>query len=64
MTTRHVPVPAVDGRSDPEAPDETPGPAGISRRSVLKVVGMGADGYATWKIGRYADRELLPRAKR
>lgn len=26
------------------------------------LVGMGADGYATWKIGRYADRELLPRA--
>ena len=28
------------------------------------VVGMGADGYATWRIGRYADRELLPLAKR
>lgn len=28
------------------------------------VVGAGADGYATWKIGRYADRELLPRTKR
>jgi len=28
------------------------------------LVGMGADGYATWKIGRYADRELLPRARR
>ena len=28
------------------------------------VVGMGADGYATWRIGRYADRELLPRARR
>ena len=27
------------------------------------VVGMGADGYATWKIGRYADRELLPRKR-
>jgi len=26
-------------------------------------VGMGADGYATWRIGRYADRELLPRAR-
>jgi len=25
------------------------------------LVGMGADGYATWKIGRYADREILPR---
>jgi len=28
------------------------------------LVGAGADGYATWKIGRYADRELLPRARR
>ena len=25
--------------------------------------GMGADAYVTWKIGRYADRELLPRAR-
>jgi hypothetical protein len=38
----------------------------IGRRIPLVggVVGMGADGYATWKVGRYADRELLPRAKR
>jgi hypothetical protein len=28
------------------------------------LVGMGADGYATWKVGRYADRELLPRKAR
>ena len=28
------------------------------------LVGAGADGYATWQIGRYADRELLPRARR
>ena len=28
------------------------------------VVGAGADGYVTWRIGRYADRELLPRAAR
>lgn len=28
------------------------------------VVGAGADGYATWQIGRYAERELLPRASR
>lgn len=28
------------------------------------VVGAGADGYATWRIGRYADRELLPRKRR
>lgn len=28
------------------------------------VVGMGADGYATWRIGRYADRELLARPAR
>ena len=24
------------------------------------LVGAGADGFSTWKIGRYADRELLP----
>ncbi len=28
------------------------------------VIGAGTDGYATWQIGRYADRELLPRARR
>ena len=28
------------------------------------LVGMGADGYLTWKIGRYAEREFLPRAAR
>lgn len=28
------------------------------------LVGAGTDGYATWKIGRYADREFLPRARR
>ena len=28
------------------------------------LVGLGADGYATWQIGRYADREFLPRAPR
>ncbi len=28
------------------------------------LVGAGADGYATWQIGRYADRELLARAPR
>ena len=28
------------------------------------VFGAGADGFATWKIGRYADRELLPRPRR
>ncbi|MBD3947302.1 EcsC family protein [Nocardioides ganghwensis] len=27
------------------------------------VVGMGADAFATWKVGRYADRELLPRRR-
>lgn len=27
------------------------------------VVGMTADGYSTWKIGRYAGRELLPRPR-
>ena len=28
------------------------------------LVGMGADGYSTWQIGRYADRELRPRTLR
>jgi hypothetical protein len=28
------------------------------------LVGAGADGYSTWKIGRYADRELLRRTLR
>ena len=27
-------------------------------------IGMGADGFATWRVGRYADRELRPRARR
>ena len=25
------------------------------------VVGAGTDGYVTWQIGRYVDREFLPR---
>lgn len=28
------------------------------------LVGASADAYATWKIGRYADREFLPRNRR
>ena len=28
------------------------------------VVGGSADAYATWKVGRYVDRELLPRNRR
>ena len=38
----------------------------IGRRVPLVggVVGATADGYDTWKVGRYADRELLPRAAR
>lgn len=24
------------------------------------LVGLGADGFSTWRVGRYADRELLP----
>jgi len=27
-------------------------------------IGAGVDGYATWRVGRYADRELLPLARR
>lgn len=28
------------------------------------LVGAGSDGFETWKIGRYVDRELLPRSRR
>ena len=28
------------------------------------LVGAGADGYITWQVGRYADRELLPLRRR
>jgi hypothetical protein len=28
------------------------------------LVGAGADGYATWRVGRYAERELLPLRRR
>ena len=28
------------------------------------IVGAGTDGFATWQIGRYVDREFLPRRKR
>jgi uncharacterized protein (DUF697 family) len=28
------------------------------------LVGLTADAFATWQIGRYADKELLPRARR
>lgn len=28
------------------------------------VVGAGSDGWTTWKLGRYTDREFLPRARR
>ncbi len=38
----------------------------IGRRVPLVggVVGAASDGYDTWKVGRYADREFLPRAAR
>jgi uncharacterized protein (DUF697 family) len=28
------------------------------------MIGAGADGFVTWQVGRYADRELLPRTLR
>lgn len=39
---------------------------GIARRVpvVGGIVGLGADGFATWRVGRYAGRELLPRSRR
>lgn len=38
----------------------------VARRTPLVggAVGMGADGYSTWKLGRYAATELRPRARR
>lgn len=38
----------------------------VGRRTPMLggLVGMGADGYATYQVGRYAERELLPRARR
>ena len=41
-------------------------PANSVGRRVLVIadaVGMRADGFATWKVGRCADRELLPRTR-
>ena len=41
--------------------------AGMAARRVPLVggvVGAGADGISTYKVGRYADREFLPRVKR
>ena len=41
--------------------------AGAAARRIPLVgglVGLGADGFLTWKNGRYADRELLPLARR
>lgn len=39
---------------------------GLARRIpvVGGVVGFSADAFGTWKVGRYAGRELLPRARR
>ena len=28
------------------------------------LVGAGTDAYATWQVGRYVDREFLPRNRR
>ena len=38
----------------------------VGRRvpNVGGLIGAGADGFGTWQVGRYADRELLPRPKR
>ena len=41
--------------------------AGSAARRIPLVgglVGAGADGFLTWQVGRYADRELLPLARR
>ena len=39
----------------------SPPRSGAGCRSSAGSSGMGADGFATWKIGRYVDREFLPR---
>jgi len=38
----------------------------VARRTPVLggVVGLSLDGYSTWKIGRYVDRELFPRKRR
>ena len=38
----------------------------VARRTPIVggVFGMGADGYATWRVGRYAAGELRPRSRR
>ena len=38
----------------------------VARRTPIVggVIGLSADAYQTWRIGRYASRELLPRAAR
>jgi hypothetical protein len=38
----------------------------VARRTpvVGGLVGASADGFTTWRVGRYADRELLPRTQR
>ena len=28
------------------------------------IIGAGTDGFSTWQIGRYVDREFLPRSRR
>ena len=35
-----------------------------TRRGWFGLVGAGTDGYSTWKIGRYVEREFLPRRAR
>ena len=40
------------------------GSAGRRIPLVGGLVGAGADGFLTWQVGRYADRELLPLARR
>ena len=39
-------------------------PSGAGSRSSAGSSGMGTDAYATWQIGRYVDREFLPRNRR
>ena len=60
-------APAAEGAADLVAKVAGKRVAGASARRIPLVgglVGAGADGFLTWQVGRYADRELLPLARR
>ena len=67
--TTRTSTPSSPPRSPPSCSPRSPGSA--SRRPWARRVpvvgglfGASADAYSTWQVGRYADRELLPRTLR